>query len=121
VAEVKHADVFQCTSMPYNPGCGRYFIRGADDRRTVEVPPANVDEVKTIAWRCASCSRVTTAGRQWTDTYGDSLDMTAVYFALEAMLALPDAERREVMARFCRGCAGVQPENGPGCRCWDDS
>jgi hypothetical protein len=39
--------------------------------------------------------------------------------AANAMAALTDEERMEVMACFCRSCGCIQPD-GRGCQCWND-
>jgi hypothetical protein len=38
---------------------------------------------------------------------------------VNAMVALADDERLEVMRYFCRGCGAVQPEF-MSCQCWND-
>lgn len=38
---------------------------------------------------------------------------------VNAMIALTDDERLEVMRCFCRGCGAVQPEF-MSCQCWND-
>jgi hypothetical protein len=44
----------------------------------------------------------------------------SVAAAIAALDSLPEYDRVEAMAWFCRACGRRQPESGPGCQCWND-
>lgn len=50
---------------------------------------------------------------EWRIVYNPVADVA------NAMAALSDDERMEVMACFCRSCGCIQPD-GRGCQCWND-